>query len=525
MLYFTLMAASMGLQQLKTWQDNKQKEALAEKQMEMRKAMQLREFDRARQLQAETAKIAMEMEAEAHAQRRKDIENEYDNVFNSLIDQFQLDKWPLSVVPFIMKGESFGSHVREFDVATVHCILTPSNDPNFNRFVYNSLDLRVEQMMNSYWNSNTTHQIVYYGGAWKPKAPNGVPTLDYSDVEKLHSELKSVPVICITPYFLPTDNMIFRVWVWGMGADTTTRQDITPFAKDFSISLNKSSFIKSKDDDAEKEFTSSINAFINETANYLTAMIGYLTDMYYWKMYTIPPVFPSICSSYEKMGTGLLNIREDYLSDIDKFLNDDSKSYISRLNYLRSQDKFLSSENKHKLIASLINDYIGNHPCCVSQDIEFLETVLKINEIDTKLVKDVQTHLYNYLDYYNSFILSSSNINEYNTSENEHIVCSELDIIDYIERFVHFINEHSDRIKGNLYLYIRKEKDVFYINVLDSDKKIVVTNPNFGYNIRFTKLRHSKNTNYVFRSPNGIVCSFERIPKLKEQILKEQLIF
>lgn len=525
MLYFTLMATSMGLQQLKTWQDNKQKEALAAKQMEMRKAMQLREFDRARRLQAETAKIAMEMEAEAHAQRRKDIENEYDNVFNSLIDQFQLDKWPLSVVPFIMKGESFGSHVRGFDVATVHCILTPSNDPNFNRFVYNSLDLRVEQMMNSNWNSNTTHQVVYYGGAWKPKAPNGVPTLDYSDVEKLHSELKSVPVICITPYFTPTGKMIFRVWVWGMGADSTARQDIVPFAKDFRMSLNVSSFVKPKGDDAEKNFSSSINTFINETANYLTAMIGYLTDMYYWKMYSLPPIFPSICSSYESNNVRLLNASEDYLSEIEKHVTDDTKSYISRLNYVRSQEKLVTSEKKHQLLTILVNEYIKNHPSCVSQDIEFLETFIKMNGVEENLLKNVQNHLSNYIDYYNSFIIKSYDVNEFNTSENEQINCAELDIIDFLERFVAFVKEHSDRFDGNLYLYIRKAKDVFHINVMDSNKSILITNPKFGYNIRFTSLKHSKNTNYVFRSSNGIVCSFERIPKLKEQILKEQLIF
>lgn len=383
MLYFTLMAASMGLQQLKAWQDNKQKDALAEKQMEMRKAMQLREFDRARQLQAETAKIAMEMEAEAHAQRRKDIENEYDNVFNSLIDQFQLDKWPLSVVPFIMKGESFGSHVRGFDVATVHCILTPSNDTNFNRFVYNSLDLRVEQMMNSNWNSNTTHQVVYYGGAWKPKAPNGVPTLDYSDVDKLHSELKSVPVICVTPYFLPTDNLIFRVWVWGMGADTTTRQDITPFAKDFSIALNKSSFIKPKDDDAEKEFTSSINTFISETANYLTAMIGYLTDMYYWKMYNLPPLCLSLNSDLFPDNPLKTNLIEDYWSILKDSVSMESCSgdkITKVLSYYNTLEPHLKADQSSKLIDQAYSSFVaskGINPDNIS-DISF---VIEDNDI------------------------------------------------------------------------------------------------------------------------------------------------
>lgn len=326
MLYFALMAASMGLQQLKTWQDNKQKEALGEKQMEMRKAMQLREFDRARRLQAEAAKITMEMEAEAHAQRRRDIETEYDNVFNSLIDQFQLDKWPLSVVPFIMKGESFGTHVRGFDVASIHCIFTPSNDLNFNRFVYSSLDLRIEQMMNTYWNSNATHQVVYYGGSWKPKAPNGVSTLDYSDVDKLHAELKSVPVICITPYFLPTGKMIFRVWAWGMGADATARQDITPFEKDFSIPLNSSSFIKPKDEAAEQESSLSIDTFVVEVTNYLASMIGYLSDMYYWKMYDLPPMCLSLNTNifpYNHWKTYLL---DDYCSILNDIAKDSSNA-------------------------------------------------------------------------------------------------------------------------------------------------------------------------------------------------------
>lgn len=426
MLYFPLMAASMGLQQLKAWQDNKQKEALAAKQMEMRKAMQQREFDRARRLQAEAAKIAMEMETEAHAQRRKDIENEYDNVFNSLIDQFQLDKWPLSVVPFIMKGESFGSHVRGFDVATVHCILTPSNDPNFNRFVYNSLDLRVEQMMNSNWNSNTTHQVVYYGGAWKPKAPNGVPTLDYSDVEKLHSELKSVPVICITPYFPPTGKMIFRVWVWGMGADTTARQDIVPFAKDFSISLYASSFVKPKDENDEKEFISAINTFINETANYLTAMIGYLTDMYYWKMYSISPVLPqlmygalnqlpqySLNDEYENFFNSEFNNDAfrtlSCLAQVKPYLNNGSrierqisKSFLERIEAdtifignvqdLRLSQDFLNSLSDDNAEKLRLYDVLADKLECINtsiQTIELSETSLNevckiINELSLK---------------------------------------------------------------------------------------------------------------------------------------------
>lgn len=525
MLYFALMAASMGLQQLKTWQDNKQKEALGEKQMEMRKAMQLREFDRARRLQAEAAKITMEMEAEAHAQRRRDIETEYDNVFNSLIDQFQLDKWPLSVVPFIMKGESFGTHVRGFDVASIHCIFTPSNDLNFNRFVYSSLDLRIEQMMNTYWNSNATHQVVYYGGSWKPKAPNGVSTLDYSDVDKLHAELKSVPVICITPYFLPTGKMIFRVWAWGMGADATARQDITPFEKDFSIPLNSSSFIKPKDEAAEQEFSLSIDTFVVEVTNYLASMIGYLSDMYYWKMYSIAPIFPSICKMLDGNSTKSINISGEYLSDIEQYIKDASITYESRLEYITSQESFISSIRKNQLINSLLSDYIQTHPVYVSQETKFLENIIEQKGLDNKLINDAQKHLSEFQKFYDSFIISSSKVNEYDLSLNEAVTCLEFDIVEYINKFIDFVNEQSDRYEDDLFLYIRKIKGSFSLNVMDSQKKILITNPMFGYNIHYLSLKNEKNTNYLFRSPNGIVCPVERIPKLKEQILKKQLIF
>jgi hypothetical protein len=396
------MAASMGLQQLKAWQDNKQKEVLTEKQMEMRKAMQQHEFDRARRLQAEAAKIAMEMENEAHIQRRKDIEKEYDNVFNSLIEQFQLEKWPLSVVPFIMKGESFGSHVRGFDVATVHCILTPSNNANFNRFVYNSIDLRVEQMMNINWNSNTVHQVVYYGGAWKPKAPNGVATLDYDDVVKLHAELKSVPVICITPYFLPAGTLIFRVWAWGMGADTTTRQDITPFAQDFSIPLNASSFIRPSDEQSEQEFTSKLNTFIVDSANYIIAMTGYLTDMYYWKMYNLPPLCLSLNLNFLPNNSLKKGLVDDYYDILNRSVGNGSDSNNTTkidnvLSYYSKLEPHMDKVRGSKLIDKAYATFItakGVNP----ENVEDLTFVLEDDDVSALEKFSAISKKYQFLD-------------------------------------------------------------------------------------------------------------------------------
>lgn len=329
MPYFAVMAAAMGLQQLKAWQDNKQKEAFAAKQKEIRVAMQNREFDRLRRLQAEAHQIALDMEREAHEQRRQDIEKEYDNVFDALIDQFQLDKWPLNIVPFIMKGESFGSRVRGHDVATVHCLLTPSNNLEFNRYVYHKLDMKIETAMNLYWNSNSDHTVTYYGSSWKQKTPTGIPRFEYKDVERLYADLRNVPFICITPYFRESSGeFYFKVWIWGMGANTSAnKKDLFPPAGLFKENISSIC-----------DFTAISSDILSEISSYLISMVGYLTDMYYWKMYQLNPslfgLSPEIAPSH--------NVRSSLLEEYKYALNNALHEKLVGENHTRDTMSFFS---------------------------------------------------------------------------------------------------------------------------------------------------------------------------------------
>lgn len=377
--YLVAMTASMGLQQLKSWQDNKQSKELANKQLEMKEALQNREFERLRRLQREAHKIAMEMEKEAHFQRREDIEKEYDNAFESLANQAELDKWPLNVVPFIMKGESFGSHIRGFDVATVHCILTPSNDINFNRWIYSKLDMRVEELINSYWNSNTTHPIVYYGGSWKLKFPNGVPKFDYNDVTRLHSALNSIPVIAITPYFTPYGTFIMRLWCWGMGTeDESNQQSITLPIDLFTYEINTRTEYRSKEADSETGQKELIETTISELSSYLVSMIGYLNDMYYWKMYQIPPHGISILKSLGFQRT--ISLYEDSVKQIPV------KQPLSEQEFVKGIIPYI--ENPDELIAnyaSLIKSNFNEGKMLTIDEIKSLKSIIQINTNNSSL--------------------------------------------------------------------------------------------------------------------------------------------
>lgn len=527
--YLVAMTASMGLQQLKSWQDNKQSKELANKQLEMKEALQNREFERLRRLQREAHKIAMEMEKEAHFQRREDIEKEYDNAFESLANQAELDKWPLNVVPFIMKGESFGSHIRGFDVATVHCILTPSNDINFNRWIYSKLDMRVEELINSYWNSNTTHPIVYYGGSWKLKFPNGVPKFDYNDVTRLHSALNSIPVIAITPYFTPYGTFIMRLWCWGMGTeDESNQQSITPPIDLFTYEINTETEYCAKDTESEIEKKELIETTISELSSYFISMIGYLNDMYYWRMYQIPLHFPSLLSKEALVPERLLPaLKKNYQQEARDSRILISNNILSNYNYIINQKAFLSKSDLSDLIYELIRKVDKIYPVVNVWDDYVVKFYLLIKECPLENVQLIGVEKINaYNEYVHEFGILQYDIDifpkEYITKENH----DSFNIIQYIEKFRSFISLYSERFEKLPALYIRKTNNVFRIHLIDVDtKKIICTKPSFSFEIYAKKIRKENNTNYIFRSPLGLICRYEKLDKLIDWINSNNLIF
>ena len=166
----TMMVASIGMQFFNNYANNKKNKEIQTQQREFQIAAQLHDFERMRKAQSEAAKLAMELEVDLHNDRIKDIESSYDIWLENLAHSFTINNWPLNVLPFIMKGESFGSLITGTSKSiSMHCILTPSNCDWFNEYFYDDLDMRVEAAMNNNWNAQSTHPIVYYGGGWNKR--------------------------------------------------------------------------------------------------------------------------------------------------------------------------------------------------------------------------------------------------------------------------------------------------------------------------------------------------------------------
>lgn len=287
----TMMVASIGMQFFNNYANSKKNEEIQEKQREFQRAAAEHDFERMRKLQTESAKLALELESEVHKERVEDINSNYDALLDNFAHSFAIQNWPLNVLPFVMKGESFGSLFNGTKSINLHCILTPSNCDWFNKNFYDDIDLRLEAEMNNNWNAQSTHPIVYYGGAWNRRSMVkgiSVPNIvDLDDIELLRVKLKDVPVVVITPYFDPW--LHFKVKLWGMGKDSDApyRIDI-PHGDEVEFSQRIFSYDYNKDEvDITEDFE---NTTVEEFVPYLECLIGFIADKYFWSMYKIPPI-------------------------------------------------------------------------------------------------------------------------------------------------------------------------------------------------------------------------------------------
>lgn len=505
----TMMVASIGMQFFNNYANSKKNEEIQEKQREFQRAAAEHDFERMRKLQTESAKLALELEAEVHKERVEDINSNYDTLLDNFAHSFAIQNWPLNVLPFVMKGESFGTLFNGTKSINLHCILTPSNCDWFNKNFYDDIDLRLEAEMNNNWNAQSTHPVVYYGGAWNRRSMVkgiSVPNIvDLDDIELLRVKLKDVPVVVITPYFDPW--LHFKVKLWGMGKDSDApyRIDI-PHGNDIDYSQRIFSYDYHKD---QTELTEDFeNTTIEEFVPYLECLIGFIADKYFWSMYHIVPLTPTYIASKETLRFPS-DIRKLYLSEVEskeESRTDTLYDIERRLEYIESLSVFLDRKKCQALEIELLlyaNSLIGLSDNQISTLSEFKEYIkgheVKIIADSVKRLQDIDSI-------------------EYKKDETN---C--LDLSEYARKFKIFIERNADRFDINsASMYIRHQAyNTFDIHVYDMENQcFIIQKEGFDYKISARKIKNVYNVKSIFKNKIGgyILCRYNRIEKLIEEL-------
>ena len=527
----TMMVASIGVQFFTQHATSKKNAEIQEKQREFQKAAAEHDFERMRKLQAESARLALELEAEVHKERVEDINNNYDALLENFAHSFAIQNWPLNVLPFVMKGESFGSLFNgTTQSVNMHCILTPSNCEWFNAMFYDDIDLRLEAELNNNWNAQTTHPVVYYGGGWNRRTMRhgiSVPDeINLVDIDLLKVKLKNIPVVVITPYFdydydSDPDSgswLQFRVQLWGMGKDSDEPFRIyIPHGNGLKYSKRIFSYDYNKDikDGISSDF---INTTIEEFVPYLESLIGFIADKYFWGVYSLPPRLPELL---EKATSNINIYNNQYIAFAqDKLcLNKipTLKDFHSYIEYIKSIKNYVDQKQIEDIKKQLLK--VFHETYIPSQN----ETV------NTRSYEDVVTYVNAEQQKEELYEWSDQKIinNEYV----DFINIDRLDISTYIDEFRNYIDGHGDRFNLNsISLYIKHEGyKLFELLVYDADgKKYLNTKDGFSYKITTNRPLHFRKIKYIFKNndPGVIICRYDRLDKLQNELTEEEtLIF
>lgn len=505
---WTMIAASIGAQLFNSWQANKKTEELQARQREFQKAAQRREFDRMRQLQREAAQLVLEIEADVHKQRLEDIEANYDDVVKQFSTEIAIKKWPLKVLPFVMRGESFGTFFNGSKSIALHTILTPSNCDRFNEAVYMDIDLQLEAACNEHWNAQTSHPIAYYGGAWRK------PTLDLDHIDLLKTQLKNVPTVVITPYFGP--QLYFKVKMWGMGKDTEVKIELPKNL--FSYEYEKGMNYSPKDESPKGDL---IDTTIEEFVPYLECLIGYIADTYFWEMYKVVPLLPNIAHAYKnEWNNKLISTFQPIYSK--NFIDSISIPQINTIVDIQGYIDYIESIRNFGVLKQMsqIEDALVKHVsdtyAPIQKGVSIPNSYKEIVEFTGKEI-DI-THRFDWVD---------NNTECQTTAKYE----DRFNIVEYLNQFKKYVEEHTDRFDiETISLYIEHNNyTTFILHTYNAEtRKVMDAIDCFDYTITTKRPLYDKKIRGLFKYRNTgcIICRYSRIDKLINEFVNDDtLIF
>ncbi|MDR3245924.1 MAG: hypothetical protein LBT50_05770 [Prevotellaceae bacterium] len=209
------------------------------------------------------------LEEDIHQHRLDSINQYYEKSIKD-IDAYGkvLSNWPLWVLPFVMKDESLFCREQQNipKKVALHCLLSRSNDNDFNTAIYNELENRLSQYFNRYWGATSTHPVLFYNGAWK-ESHDAVRV-----VGNLRNQLNELPTIVISPWIPENEHeFYFTVSIWGIPNVEMMNNKFTPNGIKFQYKQKQKEY--TRDDKMQ---------ILNELCPVLEAFISYIADQYYW---------------------------------------------------------------------------------------------------------------------------------------------------------------------------------------------------------------------------------------------------
>ena len=522
-LSLALMAVNVGASVFNNWRNNKQSHKLQEKQQEFARAAAERNKQRMWQLMREGQELALEMERETHENRLEDIRNDFDRILHRLAYIEAIKTWPLKVLPIVMKNQSLGSLTATADEnIAMHCILTPSNCVQFNKYILPIIEERLADFCNLHWSTLSSHPILFYSGAWKTGTiPTGV------EVSQLKTNLRNLPTLIITPFFKPEGGIQFQLNTWGIGVDLETEIECA----DFSYAESYKQGIDYLQEEDIKERT------IEEFIPYLQCLIGYIADQYFWANHNESPLLPTLLAMNVVNTDGMQYLNtaseERYSNLLDVCMEESQAMPFTpdkMLSLFEGSAALWDEETRYAKLEKIFICYCSQRICNNKNDSNsILKKIFYYDELP--ILQNFQRLSNNKTLQNIGTIIAELSDNEPKRFSREKFpqelyATIEQPTIDFVDIIDEFINYCKDYNISDVDILIRQEfMQTFMFHTYDSNKdQILYFDIPFNRSYKIKEIRKYRNVNSVFSygKTKEISCSINRIDILKEKLLTDE---
>lgn len=245
-----------------------------------------------------------------------------------------LDKWPLAVMPLVMRNDSlfFNAQINETqinqnDIIPISVILGPCRDKAFQKAIWERVEEQLALHFCTYWRTSSSHPIIFYQDAWKDEKDPA----DGSSYSDIHSKIRYVPTIIISPIVTKTNSLQFEYSHWCIkGVDP-----IKSYVKETRMFLPEGSFVYERKASYDEKM---IPSLVNELCTFIESFVGFMSDQYMWYRYHFAPQMPLLIQK------GILSCNNDesntlyqsYLNMIELSINTGDVFVVSEIDTLLS---------------------------------------------------------------------------------------------------------------------------------------------------------------------------------------------
>lgn len=283
----TIGAVSFGIQAYNSWRNEVNAKKIQESQEAFQRAALEENFEFTMEQFHKMQEAKRQIMAEERDERISMMRDMHQENLKAIAYLTSLDKWPLAVMPLVMRDDNlFGFSDSEAETITpINVIMGPCLDRNFQTRIWKSVEEELSMRFSAFWSITSHHPIIFYQDGWK----DDHDPADSSQCANIHASIRNVPTIIFSPVITKRGLQIEMThWcVTGMDADKSYQREVR-------LSLEASCHHYQPREDYEGQ---DVEALVNELADVLESLIGYMNDQYIWCRYSVVPICPQMLSS------------------------------------------------------------------------------------------------------------------------------------------------------------------------------------------------------------------------------------